>query len=50
MVAQKRSPGLGRRARPTDHVFRDGRLSDADAEHAQFAVYARSTPQKVVQI
>ena len=49
MVAQKRSPGLGRWARPADHVFRHGGLSEVDAEHAQFAVYARGTPQKVVQ-
>jgi len=50
MVEQKRSPGLERWARPTDHVFRHGGLSEVDAEHAQFAVYARGAPQKVVQI
>src|SRR6478735_2773873 len=45
VVTQESAPSLGRRSTSLDHVLRDARLSDLEAELEQLAVDARRTPQ-----
>src|SRR5947199_8853979 len=44
MVTQEGGPALGRRSTSLDHVLRDARLSDLEAELEQLAMNARRTP------
>ena len=47
MIVEERSPGLRRRLTVADHILRDRRLGDVDAQHLQLAVNSRSTPANV---
>jgi len=47
VVTQEGVPSLGRRPTSPDHVLRDARLSDLEAELEQLAVDARRTPQRI---
>ena len=47
MVEQERSPALRRWRSAIRHILRDGRLSDVDTELEQFAMNARSAPQRI---
>src|SRR5437764_8748017 len=45
VVTQEGAPALGRRSASLDHVLRDARLSDLEAELEQLAMDARRPPQ-----
>jgi len=47
VIRQERAPRLGRRAPRADHVFRDGRLTDVNAQFQQLAVDPGSAPERV---
>src|SRR5258708_11243918 len=47
VVTQEGVPSLGRRSTSLDHVLRDARLSDLEAELEQLAMDARRTPQRI---
>jgi hypothetical protein len=44
VVTQEGAPSLGRRSISLDHVLRDARLSDLEAELEQLTMDARSSP------
>ena len=44
VVTQERAPSLGRRSTAPEHVLRDTRLSDLEAELEQLAMDARRSP------
>ena len=48
MVSQEGAPSRRRRPGTVDHVLRNGRLTDLDAQLEQLAVDPRRTPQDVV--
>src|SRR5665213_3150861 len=48
MVAQERPPALRRSPSPLHHILRHRRLSDREAEHHEFAVDARCTPELIL--
>src|SRR5260370_39658985 len=48
VVTQEGAPSVGRRSTSLDHVLRDARLSDLEAELEQLAMDARRTPQRIV--
>ena len=47
VVAEKSLPPLGRRASPSQHVFRNRRLGDIKAELEQLAVNPRRAPKRI---
>src|SRR6202030_238563 len=47
MIPQEGAPGLRRRPAPTSQVFRDGGLTDVDAEFQEFAMNPRRTPARI---
>lgn len=47
MIREKRAPRLGGRPSVPGHVFRNSRLADVNSKLQEFAVNARSTPQRV---
>jgi hypothetical protein len=47
VVTQEGAPSLGWRSTSLDHVLRDARLSDLEAELEQLAMNARRTPQRI---
>jgi hypothetical protein len=47
LIAQEAAPSRGSRTSPSQHVLRDGRLADFDAELEQLAVDPGCTPQRV---
>jgi hypothetical protein len=47
VTGQEGLPGLRRRLWLSDHIFRDGRLSNVDTEFEQFTVDAGSAPERV---
>jgi hypothetical protein len=47
VIRQERVPRLGRRAPRADHVFRDGRLTDVNAQFQQLTVDPGSAPERV---
>jgi hypothetical protein len=47
VIREERPPGLRRWARMPTQVFRDGRLTDGNAELLQFAVDSRRTPERI---
>src|SRR5437667_9454611 len=48
VITQEGAPALGRRSTSLDHVLRDARLSDLEAELEQLAMDARRSPQRIV--
>src|SRR5258708_14716952 len=50
VVTQEGAPALGRRSTFLDHVLREARLSDLEAELEQLAMDARRTPQRIVNV
>ena len=48
VIAQESLPTLGRWSPAPDHIPADGRFSDFDSKHQQFAVDPRCTPQRVL--
>src|SRR5947208_5633614 len=48
VVTQEGAPSLGWRSTLLDHVLRDARLSDLEAELEQLAMNARRSPQRIV--
>jgi hypothetical protein len=47
LIREKRTPRLGGRPSVPGQVFRDSRLTEVHAKLEEFAVNARSTPQRV---
>src|SRR5947209_12481869 len=47
VVTQEGAPALGRRSTSLDHVLRDARLSDLEAELEQLTMDARRSPQRI---
>src|SRR6266851_4017489 len=50
MIAQESLPTLGRWSAAPSNISADGRFSDFDAKHQQFAVDARCAPQRVLAV